>query len=476
MTTLTIGLHNVGPHSDLTIKLAPGVNVLRGRNGIGKSTAIDAVVAALGGTEPVTVRDGAVAGRVYVDGELVLSVGKRLTRNGHPSVELAGYSSIGDVIDPGIIDPVKADAARLKAILKMQPVPMTKDALLALAGGLEWLAPPSTVPNALAAAEAIRKAANEAALAEERSATTEKAAADVHARELAALRDATSVSEREAEERRDAARLAYQKAQMSYDNRQVTQRRIAEIRATLGERPDDVAVRSELNGLAGVKNAIHASVERLERELLNARNALTDCARKESDAVKQLAAIEREQKAWDERKALMEAPIAGATGEEVDAALAAFNKADELVSDARMSAKHRAAAEAVTKHLEESERFAQKAKALREIVRMLPERLGALLPKELAQFEMEDGRLFVTLDGKRQLFGERLSFGQRARVALGVALRSFKGRVVPLDPVFWSALDPKTQRELASIAEEMGVVLVTEQPSDDESVTVETVR
>ena len=160
---LSILLRNVAHTLILSSPLSQAVNVLRGRNGIGKSTAIEAAAAALGAKADVSVKDGHIAGTVTIDGHVALHIGKRQTKNGAPSVEIGNASSIHDIIDPGIKDPVLRDAATIKAILAMAPVPVDDRVIAELTGGDSELTstplPPDAPGNVLAVAEHFRRTA-----------------------------------------------------------------------------------------------------------------------------------------------------------------------------------------------------------------------------------------------------------------------------------------------------------------------------
>jgi hypothetical protein len=63
---------------------------------------------------------------------------------------------------------------------------------------------------------------------------------------------------------------------------------------------------------------------------------------------------------------------------------------------------------------------------------------------------------------------ERLSLGQQVRaVFLGVGVKRYPGKVMPLDPAYWYALQPAAQRDLVTAAVEMGIMLISEMPTDE---------
>ena len=114
-----IEIKNIGPIASVTIPVpeAGGVVVLTGRNGSGKSHALEAVSAATTGKGKPPLKDMAKSGTVSVPG-VTMTVGRSVRRQGELQVEtLEGRLSIADLVDPGFVDPERADAKRIKALV-----------------------------------------------------------------------------------------------------------------------------------------------------------------------------------------------------------------------------------------------------------------------------------------------------------------------------------------------------------------------
>jgi energy-coupling factor transporter ATP-binding protein EcfA2 len=93
------------------------VVVLTGRNGSGKSHALEAVSAATTGKGKPPLKDMAKSGVVSVPG-VTMTVSRSVRRQGELQVEtLEGRLSIADLVDPGFVDPERADAKRIKALV-----------------------------------------------------------------------------------------------------------------------------------------------------------------------------------------------------------------------------------------------------------------------------------------------------------------------------------------------------------------------
>ncbi len=100
----TIELTNIGPIEHLVIPVPErgGLCVLRGRNGRGKTKALEAVESALTGRGKLDVRDGALRGEVEAFG-VTLKIGRSTRRTGELEVQsLDGRLSPAELVDPGL--------------------------------------------------------------------------------------------------------------------------------------------------------------------------------------------------------------------------------------------------------------------------------------------------------------------------------------------------------------------------------------
>jgi energy-coupling factor transporter ATP-binding protein EcfA2 len=120
-----IKIENVGPIESLSIPVPAngGVVVLRGRNGSGKSTALRAVdsVTRLHRVDE-SPRDGENAGEIQCLG-VTVRVGRRVTSSGALSVErVEDDVQPHQVVDPGIREPERREAARIRGLLRLAGV------------------------------------------------------------------------------------------------------------------------------------------------------------------------------------------------------------------------------------------------------------------------------------------------------------------------------------------------------------------
>ncbi len=120
-------VENVGPVKSFAFEIPAdgGVVILRGRNGAGKSHVLDAVQSLVSGDGSVPLRDGQAKGKVEGLGATI-KLAKRTIRSGALEVEsLTGDVDPATLVDPGIADPERADAARIKALLTLAGVQAT---------------------------------------------------------------------------------------------------------------------------------------------------------------------------------------------------------------------------------------------------------------------------------------------------------------------------------------------------------------
>lgn len=131
-----ITIQNIGPIEQVKIPIPEhgGVIVLKGRNGSGKTHALEAVESVLSGDGKLSVRDGEAVGLVNGLG-CVITVGRQTKRAGELEVEeVQSRFNISKLIDPRINEELAADAARMKALLRLLDVDSDPKHFYALVG------------------------------------------------------------------------------------------------------------------------------------------------------------------------------------------------------------------------------------------------------------------------------------------------------------------------------------------------------
>jgi hypothetical protein len=135
---MEIEIKNSGPVESLSVPVPEGggIVVIRGENGRGKTMALDAIALLVGGDGRLSPRDGESFAEIKGLG-LRVRGGKRTTKKGE--LETRPSTSGRDpsvLVDPGIKDPVAADSARVRALLRLAGIELSPDSFRHLVHGL----------------------------------------------------------------------------------------------------------------------------------------------------------------------------------------------------------------------------------------------------------------------------------------------------------------------------------------------------
>lgn len=508
----TINISDVGPIERLEIPLPAGggLCVLRGPNGSGKSHALVAAQALGSKDVRVVSRDGSLGAQIEGLG-VRLTAGRRATRSGELEFSLLEGEDPSLLVDPGIKDAAAADAARLRALLRLSRAKVDASAFAALVGGDERLRElcrssslderdvptmaasikrdleaaarklESQAENLTGKAQGIQATLHEfegggpirvacASAAEARASHTEAVRAQSA---LAATREQNARLLRGAAEARAALeQLGDAGTSDEVECTEAFERARAELLA-LGEAGKPRAVELA-RGAVETKRAL---LENLRREVARAERELevaTAEAARQEQAVTQRAELEADVAALDrERRA---AAQRAALGRALDAAKDAREISDdELAKAAARVERAEAEVEAwairdrtaglraeMERILAQGQAAAREGAELRDAGRGT-ERvvLDAVRTVCGEGMEIQDGRLYVHTDRGRELFSE-LSHGERWRKALDVAVAAVGHRgLLVVRQEAYEALDPTNKREINSYARELGVVILT---------------
>lgn len=481
MDQLEFRIENVGGCRRATVTLAPGVVVLTGPNGAGKTSAIRAIARATGADVPLEPRDGSPGGVVEGPG-VSLRVRKSVTTNGTSAAGAADVGPLADLIDPGLKDPDAAARARLRALLRLVPLPPGRDALHELAAGDQQvehaaLGGDRALETVLDVAQAVLLAAQKLA----REAETRATAASGEAAALQAAIAAKGVTAEEAaapgytpEEARaivqDAAR-ELDVAREGHRRRREAEARLAAARTAGGQRPDVESARAGAASAAAAVDAAEALLATLREQVAAQEEQLRGLRQRHQERTEELGAYEEALRRWDAQQALLAAPVEGPTAEVVAAAEALYN---EVAGELALAEKRAEVRQLALRHDEAAgarDSATGRAVHLRDLAKGVNKRLAGLLSSAgLEGIAVVDGRLVVDVGGEQRDFAERLSDGERISAALRVAAVAYPGRVVPLDGRFWTALDPARQAAFAAEAERRGLFVLTEAPGEGDCI------
>lgn len=456
----------------------PGVQVIRGANGAGKSCTLRAVEAVLGSKAAVVEpTDGEDQGIVQGAG-VTLRVGARRTRSGTPSVELLDSSAISRLIDPRIQDSTAAAKQRVAALLEIVDPPVTPDVVEALSGGLPLGVRPTRGVSVVEIAQQVKRAAETYSRAREDDAQRALGEASAARLVLGGLpTDAPTMTPEAAQRAAQDAQRAAERIKIEAQARQTIEERQREAREAAAHEPDMQEARGNVleaealaAGARAAREAIEQRIAELRRDLARAETH-EEARRNDLQAQRRAEkAVEEAHRCWARQQEILHQPVTGPTPQDVEVAEAAARVAEAAAESARLAgeaeqwrARER---EAIAAH----NAAAEQALKGRETAASISARLSEVLASAgVERATVEDGRLVVG----GQDFERRLSTGQRVRFALTTALQALTRRgytsaappVLALDPSLWMALDQQRQHEVAQLAREVGVCLITEEPA-----------
>lgn len=491
---LDFHVENMGGIERTDVRLFAGVNEFEGPNGAGKTSIIESLGALHGLPSTIEVLDGAEEGRVSGNG-LSLTIRKVRSASGRAEVEIQGGDDLAELIDGGRYADEKARAkARVRALLRIQRLPVTAEAIEILAVDPAVAERALTeirdnlIDDMLDAAEKVRRVGHAEAKASEDRAAELAATANVRldqAREAlaaiggeAALVDvAPGDAEANAQRLRDSVAVA----RADCRRRQDLEAQQAEIRATLGERPDAKAFDAKRTDAARDVDELEAGIakltaeaERIAQQISAARVALAETKGLRDRIDAKIRETHEAAAEWDRRYGLLGRAVEGPLPSEVEAMERSANAAGLTAKRALGSAEYRSARTAAMEAQSLADEAATRAEFLRTVATTVQDRLGKLLNGTDSDGLTIDsnGRLCVVEGGKLFDFEKRRSEGQQIVAALRFVAKRNPSKLVPLSGAFWQALQPKAQREFAALARELGLYVVTERASDREGIAV----
>ena len=462
----TIKIENIGPIHHLSIPLPDGggVVVLRGRNGVGKTHALEAVDALISGSGRPPCRDGAAKGRVEGCG-VTLTIGRSQRRTGEAEVQsLEGRLDITQLVDPPIQDPEAADARRIKALIQLSGQQATLADFVAQAPAAAGLGP-LAADDPVVLAGRIKRALEAEARRHEQQAEKEHIAAEAEQRQAGEWKPeqlAISVEQAQVELTRALSRLAEldRQAQLAAETQWRVlraQELLNAMRKEAGREPTQIEDELEF---------VTRDIAQLEKALAAARERRAQLARELREAQERTGRIaELERQLADVVPAVDPAEMASAK----QAVAQAQEQYDQAVRVAQ-SWQHARQADV---HRQAARQHEQQAEQLREQAQATDVVLTEMVGRITSRLRVEAGRLVTNTERGTELFSD-LSTGEKWRLALEIAVGQVgRGGLLTIPQEAWEGLDPINREEVARMAAEVGVVLITAEPS--ESSELETV-
>ncbi len=468
-------LENIGPIDHLSIPLPDaGVVVLRGRNGVGKSHALAAVDALLGGRGRPPCKDHARKGVIEGAGAR-LTIGRSTRRTGEAEVvTLEGRLDISQLVQPPIKDEESADRTRIKALIQLSGAsadPQGFARILPEGTELgELLAPADVAGDPVIVAGKIKRAL------EAEARRHDKAAEDAAAKAAGCQAQCAELTPEELELDRSRTEQTLQKALLAQRELQTRaqeaerrQEQAENAKQTLDKLRCEAPIEQSIEGLTAEEAALTDKIQRLQQALAVAQERRQGVRRQLDQLRTVQSQIEELERLLADVPELVSASELQAAAVEVDLARQTHDRAIEVE-------RWRQLAQQADAHRQQAQREQEAAGRLREAAHATDDVLTDLVGRVTKRLRVDAGRMVCDTDRGPEPFSE-LSPGERWRIALEIAVEQVgQGGLVTVPQECWEGLDPVNRSEVARIARSVGVVLLTAEADEHELITAEVVE
>ncbi len=473
----TIAIDNVKAITRVTIPVPPaGVVILNGRNGTGKSTAIEATQALLSGSGSLECKDNEQRGCIEAFGAKI-TVTKVTRRSGElTAVHLEDTLDLGDLVNPGIAKPESADARRIKALINVRKIKADPAMFYDLCGGEDGFN--GVMLGTVLTSDLVDMAAKVKRQLEAYS-RDEAEHAETAENEAAALKTATADVPLDAED--DADKLQASLETAIQDDAALKAKHEATTEAT--GKAEEARVQLEAAKIThkgiGLSKAIaqlegaNAAYDLAQEALTEARDHAELCKQAHTEAFNiHAAALQYENTVAQFEDIITKASYGKApTDAELETAAAKVTAAREAVETGALVRQAKEKMQLVDGLKEKAVEHRQ----AEEVHRDHSHATDKILSEAVGEGDLwvENGRLYTNTERGKTLFAD-LSEGERWAKVLPIAAENVgNGGVVTLGQEAWEGLDPDNRKLVAATCNECGVVLLTAEASDGE-LTAET--
>ena len=488
MITKNIEIENIGPVERLVIPVPEdgGLVVLSGRNGAGKSNSLEAVESLASGKGKLSVRDGALSGRITGLGA-VITVGRSTRRLGELEVEtLEGKLSIAELVDPGLKSDDAADGKRIKALVSLTGTEPDISEFYKLVGSKERfqdLVSPTASESAdwVTMADRIKRDIEKAARKEEDAAEYQEGKArglcDVAEQADETIEDADVLQQ----ELLQAAQLVSQleerqtQAKQGMERAKSAQSRIARLTDGLDERIEmlrDKKRQSEelYESLERSHGEMEQQIAELTSQAKLLRQKLAAEAEKLQDVTQRLTdAIESQTEVAElkEETSVCIAPVDPNEIEDAKNNVLWIQRRMEAAAVAREAAAKREDARRIRQKAAEHRRTAIE---LRNAAKATDDVLSELVGRTCNVLRVEHGRLVLNTTRGATYFSE-LSHGERWKLAIDIAISQLGNQgIVVLPQEAFEGLDPVARKIINDHAKYRKVLVLTAENSASQSI------
>lgn len=482
----TIKIRDVNAIRALDIPLQPGITVLQGHNGSGKSSALNGISQLLGSeARNVSARDNTTGGSISL-GSTVLRVTRAKSRASGGALVVESIEDrfqIVNLVNPPEKGAEAADSTRMKALISLSGREATP------ADFLELCDNDQTFYDSLAIAESkdtLTQAGRVKAAFEKVAREYEREAEKLGARAAAGHQQLEGVDlDVETDETKLAQAFADASGRVtSMEQHNEDAARAAKAAATAQAQLDSLAddiekpadLQAEIDRLNGLTETAKSEIAKIQAEIDSLTATLDDEAASIADNNRQAAELER-RKAVANRAMFKRDQLAQAAAESVPEPYGpeSLEAAQTTADDARKAIEAAGIVRRLlsVKQTADDDARAAKAKAEQgEEMRRRAHAVDAVLTKFLPQpcpLRYEMGRLVVaTARGQSTLFAD-LSQGERWKIAVQIAAAQLGDNALfPLPQEAYEALDPENRAIIHAEAVAQGLAIVTAEATDGE--------
>ncbi len=490
----TVTLSNVGPISylELPVPKDGGMVILKGRNGVGKSTALDTMHRAIDGEGKINVKDGAEEAEVDFLG-VHIRARKKTKYAGCLEVEsLEGKFSIADIINPGFADPVANDKRAILGILQVVGAKADASLFYDLVGGeanFKKFVTKDTMKETDLVSMAGKTKRNFEDSARDMELDVESWTAKATALKSALPPDSNSREERPVEDIEADLAEARTKSIEAHTERRSSLQRIEEFESKMLDFNNSSSVdprQSVVDAKAASDAAFDAHkkscdlVADLKQKLQEAEQQARLDQAASASAFSAFQTAEANAKEYAKLKEFLE------SGKPVEYPESKVAEADASVSklqDALFACRSQEKTKVSKQEIAdlESKIFSAKstAETLRSAAKSVDIVLTEMLEKVSDTLKFEDDRLFVLTERGKTYFHDPsgtngLSKGERTKVVVDIAAQAVgEGGIIVVDQDFTQDLDPIARQEVAEHARSRKVTIYTAMCTTDETIQTE---
>lgn len=461
----------------------PGVVVIQGPNGAGKSTLLSAVrQGARGGKQKLPLNDKAHDGYVHFRG-VNLIIGPRSTRcTGEMECHhIEDHLKLSAFVDPGIKDPEKADAARIKSLMAMTGVVPDSAPYREEIGEADWKELGDLDENTDDAVELARRVRS---VLHQKARELEASAEDFTSTILS-LKDQIQGVPTDIETDAEILQQNYDSFAMTYGalvERDNASRNAATTRSQTASEIDrildslktfrpldemDVIIRDGDDRIAMLRDRQSS----LQDELTQVSEQLElECERVDHVRTSYQLRSRNEEYLSSLREALESIP-SPVPVEEIESALRSKQEAMDSIRAGERARAALDAAEQLGRIQARQDTESKAAERFRDHAASVDKVMAGLIKTDHVDVDVIDGqtRLVVPLHkrGTSIPFGD-LSEGERNLVAITIGAEGVgRGGVIVLDQEGWEPLDGNARRSINQLAHELGVYVLTAEASRD---------